>query len=128
MQTLSKEQLNAIREDINIVLKTVGDKYKMDISLGSISYQADSFTGKLHALPLDETGNAITQEKKNLELLGKMFLGEDFDVTKTFMHKKLGEMRVYGIKTRTKLPIVVESLKTGKHYLFTADEVKALSK
>jgi hypothetical protein len=46
--TIQREHLPAIRDDINAALAAVAAKHGLTLHLGSISFDANSFTGKLH--------------------------------------------------------------------------------
>jgi len=47
--SFDKQNLKQIRADIDAALKAVEDKYGMKVSLGSIRFDANTFSGKLTA-------------------------------------------------------------------------------
>lgn len=115
----TKTLLKEIRKDVDEALKTVGDKYGIDLSLGNISYTKDSFTGKLLAekrLSSDEVEDKKRKEwNNNCSIYG--FTKEDYQ--KTFEHKGKIYALIGFATSRPKFCVIAKDIKTGKEMLFT---------
>lgn len=112
---INKETLNEFRRDLAKALKDVEEKYLIDLNLGSISYELNSF----HA--------TLTARKRGLDRAEWDWYSESYGLEK----EDLGKMFKYnqhfysivGINRGSKYPIKTQR-DDGKSYDFTADLVK----
>src|SRR5579863_1772678 len=85
IKQFDKPVLKMIRQDLDAALKTVGAKYNITLSLGSIGYQADSFSGRLKATINDASGTTISPAALELKKYAKSYLGAKFDANQTYI-------------------------------------------
>ena len=64
MATLDKSLLQQLRVDFKEAIKSVEEKYGMELKLGKISYSDNQFTGKLEGTLIQE-GSSAEQTKFN---------------------------------------------------------------
>jgi hypothetical protein len=123
---INKKLMESIRADINSALKETGRAHGVSLRLGNGGYDRDGAAGhlKLNILPLDKSGNVISQEETDYknhcssyglkpEYLGSVFShnGEDY--------------KVIGIRIRArKFPVLVTRLSDGVDVAMRADSVR----
>lgn len=59
----TRDSLGEIRNDLMVAIKSVGDKYGIDLRIGSISFDSCSFKGNLKGSVIDEKGNREVSER-----------------------------------------------------------------
>ena len=120
---ISPEILKQIREEVNVLLKPLEEKFGVKMELGRATYSHNNFTFKLEGSRLDESGSAVTKEAEAFKMLAKMHGLEADDLGKTF--KAQGkEFTITGLSTKSsKFPIIAKG-SDGKSYKFPIDAVK----
>ena len=112
---INKETLKEFRRDLKEVMKDVEDKYNIDLSLGSITYEINSF----HA--------TLTARKRGLTNAEWKWYCKDYgfsedDLGKSFYYGRK-KYTITGIKQKNKFPIMAQR-EDGKEFSFTAECVK----
>lgn len=108
----TKQNLSEIRKDIDSALKTIGEKYKIDIKLGNTSYNSNEFNTKLTGSILDKSYKDIYIENDSLTI-GKEFVAKN--VTYIISDFKL---------TNRKYPFIIKNKATGTTYKVTESYFK----
>jgi len=123
ISNFDKPSLKAIREAMNIALKSVEDQYGIKVNVGNASYSANEVTFKVKANTIGEGGEAITKESRNWALyagmngLGHLSVGDEIELQgKTFT--------IAGWNTRAKKSPVNIKDANGRGYKCSAQMVK----
>lgn len=119
---ITREMLEAFREDFADVVKELEVKYGVIISLGRITYGYDSFEGKITA----KLGNSKEDVmKKTWEQECGWFGFNKDDFGKQFTANDGKTYEIIGIDSgKRKYPIIIRDTRTGKTVRGTADWVK----
>jgi len=125
MKNFTTTELGKFREDFNKVVKELEDKYKVDISMGRISYSTTSFSSKMEVVrSQSEDGSkidiAFEKFKEHATYMGL----KDSDYGRVFTSGRK-KYRITGIKPRSpKYPIIAEDVKSGTSYKFPIGVIK----
>ena len=120
----NKANLHALRGDISAALKTINDKYGIDMAIGSISYQKSSFSAKLTAVSRAASGGAtpdgvdpkwVSDFLSNYSSYGL----EKSDLGRSFMFNR-ERVTLVGSRVRAKLQIIIQKA-SGKFSVIAAD-------
>lgn len=120
-----KTNLKEIRKDVNEALLEVAQKYGIQLKMGNIRFDANSFTGKLEALAPKADGTVETKfDKKQKMCAANLGLFAPKVVNKAIMIQ--GKKYVFvGYNSRApKRPYQVKDVKTGKNFVLDADHVE----
>lgn len=122
---INPEVLKKIRDEVNALLKPIGEKYAVKMELGRATYSQNNFTFKLEGSRIGEDGTAATKEAEAFKILAKMFGLEPDDLGKTFRSQGK-EFTITGLSPKSsKFPIHAKG-SDGKNYKFPAETVKLL--
>jgi len=119
IKSIKKEQVEQLREEINITLAKLGKKHGLEIKLGgSISYNAFSANAKIEMSVVGGTKDApiaMTKDAQNFNLYKHRYeltdsnLGDELTMS--------GERwKIVGCKPRSKNSILCEKVATGEVY------------
>ena len=122
MATLDKSLLQQLRVDFKEAIKSVEEKYGMELKLGKISYSYNQFTGKLEGTLIQE-GSSAEQTKFNELCRQYGFTEEDYG--RTFVMQDITYELCGFAPNRRKYPIVARSHANQKEYCFVPRDVKA---
>ena len=112
---INNQTLTQFRKDFAEAVKELGNKYGVDIEIGHITYESNSFHG---ALNVRKRGLDSAEWNWNCEQYG--FKKEDFGRMFLYGHK---QFKITGIKAGNKYPIQAER-EDGKAFSFTPEAVK----
>lgn len=130
MAQITPANIKQIRADVEAAMKAIYAKHGIDVVVGNIRYNAESFRCKIEgtvrgaktAAPVIRPGISAT-----LPFGGKFWFGESFDQTKTFHSVSLGRVKIVGHNSKAKLyPIIVEQVATGKKYKLSISQVEEI--
>jgi len=120
--------LKEVREAINSKLESLKDEFGINVEVGNISYNSDSFSTKLKGSLLGEGGEVIPEHRLNWDrgLYVKHGMREE-TLGKTFEFRG-DHYRIVGCKARRgKAGVVVEQVRTGEIYNVSPDIAKRCS-
>ena len=126
MTTLTKQKMQALRTDLEVALKAVGEEHGLDLGIGNITFDATTFrtklTGQLDDLPVEQTK------------IGKAFrtYAPSFGISASLLGRTVWiddkPMTVFGWNEGApKKPVMLECQLTGKQYRATPSHLKALA-
>ena len=136
MAAITRTNITAIRNDVEAALRTIYAKHGVDVTVGRITFNADSFRCKIEgvvraAAVSPNSPNVATApvNPQALALKKKGYLlnaaGAAFDETKEYIAPSLGRIKVVGFNAKAKkYPFIVQVAATGKRYKFTTLSVK----
>ena len=125
MKEFTRQNLKSLRKEIEAALNEVGQKNGIALSMGNIRFSGSEFRAKLEAA----VGNPVSKEQKQKEALkeyGSMFGLSEKDYGKTFVSNGDTFKLVGLLPNRRKYPIVGQSLRTGKEFIFTERVIEKL--
>lgn len=103
-----KPTLRSLREDVDQALRAVAEKHGITLSLGSIKFDATSFTGQLKATVLNPATGVVPTEEREFHAYARMFGFEPSDYRRVVRIDGV-EYRMIGFKTRApRRPVVLE--------------------
>jgi hypothetical protein len=127
ISNFEKSNLKVIREDVDAALKAVGDKYGISLHLGNIRFDQKTFSGKLEATINDsKTGAAKSAMEIALEQGGKLYIGNNFEISKTYDYRGKKIKFVGLMPKKHKYPIVFQYTDSGKQYLMSSDDARKI--
>jgi len=115
--------LKEFREEFKKAVEKLAKKYKVEISLGNISYDNLEFHGKMSVKNLEQGGKKIDADKENFSKYAVLYGLKPalFGYSITAQGKNF---KIVGINPRKrKFPIVLEDTKTGKRVCATQEIV-----
>lgn len=118
---IDKQIVKQFRDDFNKAMEALEKQYGFVIELGSITYTAMSFTGKLDVREGESRDDVNEQDfKRHCGMHG--LSPEDYDRRFTFQGK---DYIIVGIMpNKRKYPICCQQVEDGDTYRFTPDCVK----
>lgn len=133
MPSLSKIQLIQVRNDINAALKAVAVKHGIDFSLGAFRFNAvtlrATLTGVNRSAVVTYGNEPVSLGAVNLEYAGRLYLGKNFDRTKTFNSESLGNVKFVGYTPQAhKFPFIVKQISTGKQFKVSIQQATVIAK
>lgn len=129
IKQFDKANLKDIRSEVDAALAAVNEKFGIKLALGSIRFDANTFSAKLEAGLVLDSGEVIDKSVTALKAHAKWILGDDFDVTQTLTDRKLGDIKVVGLNTRkSKNPVVIQQVSTGKKFNCSVELVRLKAK
>ena len=129
MAAITRTNITAIRNDVEAALRTIYAKHGVDVTVGRITFNADSFRCKIEGVVRSAVGGPTATapvNPKSLALKNKSYLlGASFDETKTYRSTSLGLVKVVGFNAKAKkYPFIVKQVATGKQYKITSFSAK----
>ncbi|MEI6047588.1 MAG: hypothetical protein WCS03_01700 [Bacteroidota bacterium] len=119
------QQLDVLRNEIQSAFDAIKSKYGLSkLSLGNISFNLSSFTGKI-------SGEVVNPEKGNYEQYEAEFFAMKHGLPQDFIGSEfLMESSVYKIThivtSRPRFPIIAHCDENGKTFKFTVPRIKEL--
>lgn len=127
MAQITKENIKQIRADLDAAMKAIYAKHGVDVTIGTIRFNAESFRCKIEGNVRGATGTVATPKAAALSKVAKTVLGSTFDETKTYTSPSLGRVQVTGYNAKAfKYPFVVKQLSTSKLYKITTTSAKSI--
>jgi hypothetical protein len=128
MAAITRSNIGAIRADVEAALSNIYAKYGVDITVGRITFTADSFRCKIEGVVRGTAGYNAPVSPKVAALPGASWLlGSTFDQTKTYHSTTLGTVMFTGYNSRArKYPFIVKQLRTGKSYKISTLGAKSI--
>lgn len=121
----TKQNLQALRVDIQAALTAVGEKHGIQLTYGNASFNSTglTFSGKLAGAVIDSDGSVASQEAQDFKTYAALYDMKPEDLGFQFEHD--GAMHeIIGLSRKApKYPILVKNLSNQKTYKFTADLV-----
>jgi hypothetical protein len=116
---LDKEKVKQFRNEINNVLEKYGEEKGIQIHLGSIRFDDNSFTGKLKVVLAENKTKAEQMEwNKNCDLFN--LKKEDYGKIISLRGNKY---KIIGLKPKSrKYPLLVERINNSRKYGFQLNE------
>ena len=132
MAAITRTNITAIRNDVEAALRTIYAKHGVDVTVGRITFNAESFRCKIEGVVRSAVGGPTATapvDAKALALKNKGYLlnsaGAVFDETKEYRSPSLGCIKVVGYNSKAKkYPFIVQT-RAGKRYKFTSMSVKS---
>lgn len=127
IEKFDKETLKLMREEINAALAPLAQKFGLEsIALGSISYEATRFSGKVEVVLPSRADDPAVKERTAMEanILG---LPEDIIGTPFVVGRDMYEVVRLDLKKR-KFPVIAKNLTNGNNYKFSETVVLAAIK
>lgn len=129
---IDKNMLAQVRIDLNAALAIVGKKHNIDMTIGNISYSANTFSTKISAVSKDvvqtETPGGVTIDnikwKKNFLDYAQTYGLRPYDIGRTFTSKGI-QYAIVGARPKARLPLVGKPLNGGKCLAVSIATVKA---
>ena len=120
MAQITRTNIAQIRADIEAAMKAIYAKHGIDVVVGNIRFNAESFRCKLEGNVRGATGTVATPKTVALGKFAKIELGSTFDETKTYHSPNLGRVKITGYNAKAfKYPFIVKQLATGKQFKIT---------
>lgn len=127
MAQITRTNIAQIRADVEAALKAIYTKHGVDVTVGRITYNADSFRCKIEGNVRGATGEVVTPKAAALSRIATTILGKEFDETKTYQIASLGRVKITGYNAKAfKFPFIVKQLATGKSYKVTETQAKSI--
>ena len=127
IEQFNKQNLQALREDINAALAQVEKKYGIKLHAGNASFSGNEVTYKLKGNVVGSAGRAITKEASQWDMyarfhqLGHLKVGDRISIQGR-------EFVIKGYNSRArKSPIQIED-STGRGYKTTLDTIQRAQK
>lgn len=122
--TLDKQIFNLLRHDVENALKSVAEKYGIEITAGSISYTNEYCTMKITASVISESGEVLTKEKADFKKYAELFDLKPEDLGRTFKLNN-STFEIVGLKPSSrKFPIIGRNVASNKRFKFTSSMVQ----
>ncbi len=110
--------LKALRNELDVAMKAVTEKYNISHKLGGIRFTETDFTVKVSV----QVGSGADSARLTWEKYAPMFGLKASDFGKSFFHRG-AKFKIVGIKPNARNnPVVAESAR-GARYVFTTDDV-----
>ena len=117
MAQITSANIKQLRADVEAALKTIYAKHGVDITVGRISYNADSFRCKIEGIVRGASKTPVTPAEKALPS-AKFYLGSGFKEGAVYTDPKLGRVKVTGYNSRArKYPFVITQLSTSAKFV-----------
>ena len=127
MAQITRSNIAQIRADVEAALKTIYAKHGVDVSVGRITYNTDSFRCRIEGNVRGATAAAPVNPKAAALKKASFLLPVGFDETKTYRSTSLGRVQVTGYNSRARsYPFIVKQLATGKSYKVTSMQVRSI--
>lgn len=127
MAQITRENIKQIRADVEAALKTIYAKHGVDITVGNIRFNAESFRCKIEGNVRGAAGATPVTPKAAALPRAAWMLGDKFDETKTYTSQSLGRVKVTGYNAKAfKYPFIIKQLSTGKQYKVSSTQAKAI--
>ena len=125
MAQITKSNIAQIRADVEAALKAIYAKHGVDVTVGRIMYNADSFRCKIEGNVRGAAATAPVTPKAAALPRAAWMLGDKFDETKTYQSPSLGRVKVTGYNAKAhKYPFIIKQIATGKQYKITSMQAK----
>ena len=116
IKQFDKKTLQALRQDMNHVLKAIELQYGIQIHVGNASYSDNEVTFKTKCNTLSEQGTAITKEAQNWPLYAELNGVSQFKVgDRITLQGKVFTIEGWNTRAR-KSPVMIKELGTNKSY------------
>ena len=126
MAQITRTNIAQIRADVEAALKTIYAKHGVDVTVGNIRFNAESFRCKIEGNVRGAAGTVATPKAAALPRAAWM-LGDEFNETKTYQSPSLGRVKVTGYNAKAhKYPFIVKRLSTGQFYKLSTLQTKAI--
>lgn len=129
----TKANLPLIRKDIDAALAEVAKKHGINLSIGNIRFNAESFRTTLNAAVRTTSTTGAVADTGSLEMsallaVAKGTFGSTFDVNKYYNSPSLGAVKFVGYHPRKpKYPFIVATA-AGKRFKITYESALAIAK
>ena len=129
---IDKNMLAQVRIDLNAALAIVGKKHGIDMTIGSISYSANSFSTKISAVSKDvvpaETVGGVSIDnvkwKKNFLDYARTYGLTPNDLGRTFTSRGI-QYALVGARPKARLPLVGKQINGTSCIAVSASTVKS---
>lgn len=120
----NKEVFGPFRGDLEAAVKSVAEKYGVQIKTGHISYSATSCSVKLECAVIGDNGKVACKEADTFRMWAELLGMKKEDLNRTF---KIGTKN-YSLEgympRKSKFPFLAVNLDTGKQYCLPEGPVK----
>jgi hypothetical protein len=119
--SIEREKLKALRGDMELALKDVGNKYGINFDVGRMLYTEDTIKVNVEGASTSTPGTTVIEKDfiKSCQLYGF----KRTDLGRTF-HSNDSVYRIKGIKKRNrKYPVIAERVIDGKSFKFPCSVV-----
>jgi hypothetical protein len=122
MLDFNKEGCKLFRIEVEQALKSVAEKYGINISCGSISYTSSNIKMTVNALQKEVDGISYAQSEFNKTCIWYGLKPEDYNKEVEFQGEKF---IITGINPKaSKMPINITKVSNGKQYKVRVDMIK----
>ena len=127
MAQITRTNIKQIRADVEAALKAIYAKHGVDVTVGRITYNTESFRCKIEGNVRGATGTVATPKAVALGKVAAYALGKEFDETKTYSSPSLGHVKITGYNAKAfKYPFIVKKLSTGVQYKLSEYQAKSI--
>jgi len=126
--SMQRKDVKRLQDELRPVIEKWAESVGLSGSVARASFDPSggNCSVKVEFALLDADGNAQTQERVDFERYASSYGLKKDDLDKTFKTFDGKEYRIVGLRRRArKRPILAESLRNGKSYIFGAQEVAA---
>lgn len=120
---LQTKEIDPLRQDINVALQSVAEKYGISIKAGNASYNDESVQFKLVCTTMGENGQVETKEAKDFKVYASMYGLNKEDLGKEFTAGR-DKFQITGLKPRSRNCIIAKKLGTSQSYKFDPESVQ----
>lgn len=123
---LNRNNIGALRADIDAALAAVGAKWGMQIKSGACRFSDKAAQFKVEAAVIGEGGEACTKELNDLKvILRRMGISEEKGLAEIRMGFPTKPYKLVGYRSKQfKYPFIAKDLTDGKLYKFSSNSVR----
>lgn len=116
IKQFDKKTLQALRQDMNHVLKAIELQYGIKVHVGNASFTDNEVTFKTKCNTIGASGTAITKEAQNWKLYAELNGVGQFSIgDRITIQGKVFTIEGWNTRAR-KSPVMIKEVGTGKNY------------
>jgi hypothetical protein len=124
-EKFDKQNLSALRQEINAALKSVAEKYGINVNCGNARFMASTATFKLELATIGENGAATSPHAESFKAIGKLYGFESSDLGRSFLSNG-SEFVITGLNTKcARFPVCASRVPDGRGFKFPTDAILA---
>jgi hypothetical protein len=124
IQQFNRQNIQAIRPDLQLALDKIAEKYGIAIKVGNASYYPETATYKIELSTKSSDGTIVTKERNDFTLFALRFGLKPEWLDRTFTYSG-DTYKIVGLKTKARTAPVLAANSSGKVYKFNAEFVRS---